>query len=258
MSSVLAGVGILITRPLAQAVSLAARVQAQGGVPVLFPTIEIAAPEDASALTACIARLPEFDLIVFVSPSAVEHAVPLFTARYPDWVRDCRVAAVGQGTRQSLQRHGIEKVIVPAGQAGAAGLLDMPEFTTPVPRHVLIVRGVGGRDDLAEGLKARGARVEYAECYRRVRPDADAEPLLERWRRGEVAAVTVTSVEILENLIALLGEPGAAYLRHTPMFVHHPRIAAAARARGIERVIETAPDEAGLVVAMQAYFARHG
>jgi hypothetical protein len=41
------------------------------------------------------------------------------------------------------------------------------------------------------------------------------------------------------------------------MFVHHPRIAEAARARGIGTVIETAADEAALVEALMDYFGNH-
>lgn len=226
-------------------------------MPVLFPCIEIGAPDDPESLADCVARLPEFDLIVFISPSAVEQALPLFAARHPDWAAGCRIAAVGQGSRAELLRQGLAQVIAPSRAAGAAGLLELPELAEALPRKVLIVRGVGGREELAEGLRARGAQVEYAECYRRVRPAADASPLLEHWRQGGIGAVTVTSIEILDNLMALLGAAGVELLRRTPMFVHHPRIAEAARARGIGTVIETAADEAALVEALMDYFDNH-
>lgn len=258
MKPALAGVGVLITRPLGQAASLAARVEALGGTSVLFPAIEIAAPENHAELDARIARLPDFDLIVFISPSAVERAVPLFEAAHPGWAACCRIAAVGQGSLHALQRHGIERVMAPAHSAGAAGLLDLPELFAPPPRHVLIVRGIGGRDELAEQLRARGAQVEYAECYRRIRPDTDPGPLLSRWQRGEIGAVIITSIEILDNLRAMLGALGAEHLRITPMFVHHPRIADAARRHGVETVIESAVDEAGLAAALKEYFSHHG
>src|SRR5258705_526363 len=83
----------------------------------------------------------------------------------------------------------------------------------------------------ARTLTERGAQVEYAECYRRVRPQADAAPLLAEWQRGAVDAVTVFSVAALENLVAMLGA-GARRLEATPVFVPHPRVAEAARRHG--------------------------
>lgn len=258
MEPSLAGVGVLITRPVGPAASLAARIAALGGTPVLFPAIEIADLEDRTALDARLADLPDFDLIVFVSPSAVECALPLFESRQPGWAEHRRLAAVGRGSLHALQRHCIEKVMVPPAEAGAAGLLRLPELLQPVPRRVLIVRGVGGRDEFAQSLGALGAQVEYAECYRRIRPAADPEPLLARWRLGEIGAVTVTSLEILDNLQAMLGPAGAEPLHCTPMFVHHPRIAGAARRLGVETVIESTSDEDGLVASLVEYFAEHG
>jgi uroporphyrinogen-III synthase len=41
-------------------------------------------------------------------------------------------------------------------------------------RRVLVVRGEGGRDWLAEQLDAAGARVEFVTAYRRVLPQPDA------------------------------------------------------------------------------------
>jgi uroporphyrinogen-III synthase len=253
----LAGVGVLITRPREQAAAMAARIVAMGGTAVVFPAIEIAAPLDPALLQTRIAHLAEFDLVVFVSPNAVTWALPLFVAHHPDWPRGCRVAAVGQGTRRVLSAQGITEVLTPRQEAGGAGLLDLPELAAPAPRQVLIVRGAGGRDDLAQGLAARGARVEYAECYRRLRPEADSGPIIERWRRCEIDAVIVTSGEILDNLADMLGAAGAPFLRATPMFVHHPRIAQAARARGISTVIDAGADGDALIEALAKHFAHH-
>jgi len=85
-------------------------------------------------------------------------------------------------------------------------------------------------------LVGRGAHVEYAECYRRAVPKTDTAPLLERWRRGCIDAVCITSAQGLDNLLALLGHGGAALLRATPVFVPHPRVADAARRVGVLQV----------------------
>ncbi len=254
MTMALAGVGVLVTRPASQAQSLADRVRALGGTAVLLPVIDIQPPSFPQALAERIGRLREFDLIVFISPTAVEWSWPHILARHGDWPHGFRVAAVGQGTRRALQGHGMKHILYPEDASGGDALLALPTLVDHPPRHVLIVRGEGGRDGLGHGLAALGARVEYADGYRRVRSNLDPAPILGLWKAGAVNAVTVTSVEILDHLFDLLGESGAGLLRSTPCFTHHPRIAEAARDRGIRPVLECGPDEAALVHGMAAYF----
>ncbi|MBW8305609.1 MAG: uroporphyrinogen-III synthase, partial [Thiobacillus sp.] len=101
---------------------------------------------------------------------------------------------------------------------------------------------------------ARGAQVTFMGCYRRVRPVADAAPLLARWQAGGIDAVTVTSAETLHNLAALLGEAGMPLLAATPLFAPHEKIAEAARRFGIARVIATSGGDDGLVDGLVKWF----
>jgi uroporphyrinogen-III synthase len=114
-------------------------------------------------------------------------------------------------------------------------------------RHVVIFRGEGGRELLADTLKARGAHVEIAVCYRRGKPVFDPAPLLDAWRRGHVAAVVATSSEGLRNFVAHIGPTGRTCLAGTPVIVPHPRIAAAARELGMARVVESASGDEAMV-----------
>jgi uroporphyrinogen-III synthase len=101
--------------------------------------------------------------------------------------------------------------------------------------------------------------VDFLECYRRVRPHADAAPLLARWQGGGIDAVTLTSAEALENLAALLGEAGIPLLARTPLFAPHEKIAAAARRFGVAHVIATPGGDAGLVAGLINWFRNtHG
>ena len=108
-------------------------------------------------------------------------------------------------------------------------------------KRVVIFRGEGGRELLGDTLRERGATVDYVACYRRARPKRDTQPLLRAWDNGEIDAVTVSSSEGVRNLFAMLGERGQRWLKRTPVFAPHARIAANARALGCERVTETAP-----------------
>jgi uroporphyrinogen-III synthase len=255
MSAGLSGRGVVITRPREHAGALAERIRAAGGEPILFPTIEILPPESGTAVSGVIARLESFDLAIFVSPTAAMRGHSAVTASRP-WPGHLRVAAVGAGTARVLSERGFRNVISPPGEADSEALAALDELRELRGRSVVVFRGEGGRAWLARELEARGARVEYAECYRRARPEADARGLLARWQSGGVEAASITSSEGLENFLAMLGPTGGRYLRATPVFVPHPRIARAARDLDVREVIVTGRGDDRAVAEMAAFFAR--
>ncbi len=251
----LSGRGIVVTRPREHALALAERMRAAGADPILFPTIEILPPENAAAVASVIARLDGFQLAIFVSPTAAMRGHAMVMASR-NWPKGLRVAAVGIGTASALEERGCNAVIAPAGEADSEALAELPDLQDLQGRSVVIFRGQGGREWLRTRLEARGARVEYAECYRRARPDADAGWLLARWQSGGIEAVSITSAEGLGNLFEMLGPTGGGYLRATPVFVPHPRIALAARELGVREIVVTGRGDARTVAEMAAFFAK--
>jgi uroporphyrinogen-III synthase len=162
-----------------------------------------------------------------------------------------------EGARETARaRHGVAGVIAPTGRFDSEALLALPALANVGGWRVVIFRGDGGRELLGDTLRERGATVDYVECYRRARPNADVEPLLKRWGRGEIDAVTVSSSEGLRNLYDMLGKLGQAWLKRTPLFAPHARIAANARALGCERVIETGPADEGLCAGLVAFLGQ--
>jgi uroporphyrinogen-III synthase len=256
MKPPLQGVGILVTRPVHQARQLAALIAAEGGEPILFPVLEILGCPDPTPVNALIARLDEFDLAIFISPNAVAKAMELIRARR-EWPRRLAIAAIGRGSARELERHGLTQVLMPQERSDSEGLLEMPELQDMRGKQVVIFRGEGGREVLGDALGTRGAQLEYCECYRRAKPSIDPAPLLARWERGEVNAVTATSGESVRNLCDMLGEAGRRRLATTPLFVPHERIAASARGLGIERVTVTAAGDEGLITGLIEWH-RHG
>lgn len=250
----LAGHGILITRPAHQAGPLAARIHAAGGRPVIFPALEILDPADSQPLLDAIERLENYDLAIFISPNAVTRVMERMAGRRT-WPAGLRVAAIGAGGVRELRRHGIHEVIAPQRSFDSEHLLKMPQLQAIRGQRVLILRGDGGRELLGDTLAARGARVDYIACYRRTRPQTDPALLLRAWAHDGVHAMVVTSSEGMRNLFVMLGKPGESLLRHTPLLVPHPRIAAVARELGCSKVIETAPGDDGLIAGLLQQFA---
>jgi len=251
----LRGKNIVVTRPAHQARELAELIRAAGGNPILFPVLEIRDVADLKPLIALIDRLEDFDLAIFISPNAVSKAMNLITARRA-LPANLAVAAIGPGSVKELARFGVTAVIAPARRFESEALLALPQLQAMGGKRVVIFRGEGGRELLGDTLKARGARVEYAECYRRGAPDLDAAPLLKAWARDELDAITVTSSEGLHNLFERVGALGRAWLKKTPVFVPHPRIAEVARGLGLATVIVTEAGDEGLIAGLIDHFGK--
>lgn len=232
----LAGRAVLVTRPRELAHGLAKLVEDAGGRAIVFPAIEIV-PLKAAAPAV------RYDVVVFVSPTAVTHGAPWIAA-------GAKALAVGAGTARELMRFRKDVTYPPAG-ADSEALLALPELANVAGMRIAIVRGEGGRALLGDTLRARGAQVRTVECYRRVRPGADPAPLL----AAGIDAVTVSSGEALDNLLELAGEEGRRSLRKTPLFVPHERVAAHARTAGAREVIVAGASDGEMIARLVAYFS---
>ena len=251
----LAGRGVVITRPTEQSRRLAELVRAASGHPIVFPTLEITDPCDPQHLDRLIDELERVDWAIFVSPTAASRGLERIRARRTLPSR-LRVAAVGPATARELRRLGVDAVVSPARGADSEALLECSELADMRGRAVVIFRGEGGRELLARALTERGAIVEYAQCYRRGRPQISAEPLLRAWRSGEVHALIVMSREGLDNLFEMVGVEGRPWLLATPLFVPHARIAQAACTLGVVQVTVTPAGDEGVVAAVVEHFAQ--
>ena len=250
----LAGRTIVVTRPQAQAAPLADAIAAAGGKPLVFPLLEISPAADAQPLTEAVACLGEFAVAVFISPNAVDYALPAVLAR-GTWPAGLLPAAVGQGTVKALLAQGVAGCIAPTERFDSEALLALPELAAErvAGRRIAIFRGDGGRELLADTLRERGARVDCITCYRRSGPSAGVAPLLAAWRATNLDAITVSSSEGLRYLVDLLDAEGRAFLQRTPLFVPHARIADNARALGFSNIVLTEGADAGILAGLLAY-----
>jgi len=253
MSEVLRGRRIAVTRPRAQAAGLAAQIAAQGGEPIVFPLLEISAVGDPAPLEEAVSRLYSYALVIFISPNAVAFSMPAILAA-GSWPNGVPAAVIGQGSLAALASYGLATVIAPSVRFDSEGMLDLPELQPErvAGQRVLILRGNGGRELLAETLRARGAEVELVSCYHRSAPTSP-EPLQSLLHAGALDAVTVSSSEGLRHLLELLDRPARVRLEQTPLFVPHPRIAEQAERFGLPEVILTGPADAGIIEALCAH-----
>ncbi len=214
----LQGVGVLVTRPRAQATELITAIEKAGGMAWCFPVLDIV-PFDALDIRNSVARLSAPDIVIFISRNAVEHGI--------DFTDDAKVAVIGPATASAVEAAGRIVDISPAEGYDSEHLLAEPELRDVAGKCVRIIRGTEGRELLAAELKKRGARVEYLSVYERRLPATDAESLASieaQWRQGHINVITVMSVQSLLNLLALLPEWCLGQVEETPLVTPAGRV----------------------------------
>lgn len=248
---------LILTRPRQQADDWLTRLAALGVPALALPLIEIVPAPDVAAVVQSWQALPGAALAMFVSPNAVEQ----FFAARPEgmaWPAGVLAATVGPGSAQALRAAGVPAALIVQPAADAPSL-DSEHLWPQLAhrpwagRRVLVLRGEGGREWLAEQLRAAGAEVEFVSVYRRRAPQlgeagrarlaaALAEPTSHVW--------LFSSAEAIGHLAALAAAQGLT-LGGGRCLATHPRIAAAAQAAGFAHVVLTRPDAAAVARALQ-------
>lgn len=235
---VLNGAHVLVTRPEHQAENLSRLIEQQGGIAVRFPTLEIVSREDADEIKNTLANLDRFQWVVFISANAVNFALKANSGKIAR-TKSVRFAAVGQATAQAMKLAGLPIDLVPEHGYNSEALLAMPGLQQVEGQNVLIVRGEGGREQLAIALRSRGAEVNYLEVYKRVIPKIDSSPVIVLLEQRRLDVITVTSAEALQNLSLMLDKKNNKLLSLIPLVVVSDRIRCIAADMGFNRITVT-------------------
>lgn len=254
MTLPLAGVHIAVTRPPEQATKLNAAITAAGGSVISFPLLDIASLPDLTAFHAAVTPLSQFDWAIFISSNAVQFGMPLL--QQASFSSTLKFAAIGPTTAGALRACGVTEILTPKDRFDSESLLALPELQQMQGQRVLIVRGVGGREVLADTLKQRGAEVVFGECYRRVNPQADAAILSQAYAQDQLQAIIITSSEALRFLLDLAGN--SDWLKAVPLFVNHDRIAEQAAAHGLIVVSAGQPGDEAMLQLLTRHFTTTG
>jgi uroporphyrinogen-III synthase len=112
----------------------------------------------------------------------------------------------------------------------------MPQMQMLKGQHCLIVRGQGGREELADVLRKKGVTVEYWETYKRIIPNIDNSPVTSLLSQNKLDVITITSGEALENLLTMLGKEYHRQLFAIALVVVSDRIRNFATQMGFKRI----------------------
>ncbi len=216
----LSHIRILVTRPAAQANKLCAKIEAEGGVAIRFPVMEIVASSKEKQAKQTLSELQDDSILIFVSTNAVEYGL----AHIDLSATNIKVAAIGPATLRALQAQQVEVQITPQAPFNSEALLSHPDLQKLDNKHVIILRGEGGREELANQLKARNAKVQYAEVYQRRLAATNPAPLINALKRHEIDVITISSNQILLNLLDILGPENQHLIQTVALISWGPRI----------------------------------
>ena len=200
------GKTIVVTRAREQASSLVDELRNLGANVVQCPTIRVEDLDEYSICDEKIARLADFDWIVFTSTNGVEH----FWNRLRNSGKDARifsnakVAAIGPATAKALESRGIVADFVPESSISedvARGLIAQGATA----HRVLVVRALESREVLERDLRAAGNTVEVAPVYQTVSDSSNAQRVREMLREGEVDWISFTSSSTVKNFVDAIG-----------------------------------------------------
>lgn len=256
LAGLLANQGIAITRPVDQAKKLNALISAQGGTPISFSLIEITALDDYRIFNQAIAPLESFDWAIFISSNAVQNAMPRIIKQFGSIPKNLKFAAIGPVTAAELVKFGVDYVLTPEGRFAperfdSEALLALPEMQAVSGQNIMLFRGIGGRDLLADSLTERGAKVTFAESYQRINPQTSCSMLEQLWRKQQLHAIVVTSSEAMRYLLQMAGDE--IWLKSCVICVNHARVAEPALALGLQiEVAKASGDEAMLALLLES------
>lgn len=227
----LSGHHILVTRPAHQAENLCRLIKAAGGDPIRLPALLIRDSSDSPELTHRLGSISNYQIAIFISPNAVHFGLDAIE-RCGGIIDPLIIATVGKGSARALrQRLGREPNLQPRGSYDSEALLELEPLKHVNGKRILIFRGSGGRELLAETLRQRGAIVDYAEVYRRESPPP---PPNSEWL-AKADIITATSGEALQNLLTMTPASLRDKLLSKPLVVISERCAELATRLGFQR-----------------------
>jgi len=228
---------ILVTRPAHQADKLCDLIEQQGGQAVRFPTLEIVGLKN-SRIKQQFEALKQWHWLIFISSNAVNFALAANNGKI-DVFKACSIAAVGKATEKALISAGLSVDLMPKNNFNTEGLLATEAMQQVNDQKCLIVRGVGGRETLANSLRERGAIVDYMEVYSREIPIVDQSNVENRLKNQTLDAITITSGDALKNLVTMIGSELAEELFAVPLIVISNRIKQLAEEIGFKTIAVT-------------------
>ncbi len=203
------GQTIVVTRTRQQASDLTQRLEDLGANVIEAPTIEITPPADSSVIDQSLARLREYDWIIFTSANGVAATKKKLLGFGLD-ARDfgkAKIATIGDATSDAVRRELCLNVdLCPLSFVAEALADELIRRGEVSGRKFLLLRADIARPILRERLEQNGAaQVHDVAIYETKRAATLPPHLIEALDAGQVTWITFTSSSTVKNFTELLG-----------------------------------------------------
>lgn len=254
----LIGKRVVVTRASHQAAEFERLLLDCGAIPLLYPCIEIAPPEDEIMLRRILMTAIDgaFDWLILTSTNTVFALKRQFDAMGipPSYLSNMCVASVGDGTAEAALRIlGLTSDFIPEPHTSAALAETLHSVTG---KRVLLPQSALADAGLANALSRQGVIVTRVEAYMTGMGRGGVD-LVSQLNAGTIAAVTFTSESTVANFVQRLTAEGGSisHLVSVCIACIGPKTVAAATIRKIPPQVMAADHTLqGLVTALEAYF----
>ena len=260
---------IVVTRPSGQARQLievlTRAIEASGvgkrSLPEILslPLLTIVPKSDEHFADHIATALSNADLAIFVSPNAIESVMRLLERDWQDFSKKIiPIGVMGGSSRLALKNYGIgleenpTPIIIPKNNENwdSEGLWQELQALQWNWRNkkVVIFKGEGGRDWLADTLTKAGAAVEAISTYSRVPLDLD-NPAWHLVREMDLSKSLwlLTSSEAVRYLGEVMKDQFTENLNAASALCPHHNIADAAELIGFGEVFTSEPGDEALI-----------
>jgi len=201
------GKRVLLTRPLDRTDALFQPLSELGAECLIQPAIKVGPPGDWGPIDAALARLSEFDWLVFSSVNGVQFLLDrlLESGRDVRHLASVKLATIGPGTAEELAKYHLRVDGQPAEIYRAEALAELLAKDARGKRF-LLARASRGREVLADALRAAGGQVEQIVVYSSTDIDQVDPEIAAALKSGHIDWITVTSSAIARSLARMFGE----------------------------------------------------
>jgi len=251
------GKGVVITRPEAQAESLAALLHEQGARAIHFPTIQIVPPETWSALDEALGRLADYAWIVFTSANGVRFFFQRLQEQGLDirGLKNIRICTIGPATAGILEAMGIKVDLVPEEYI-SEGVVKAFQGQNIRGARILLPRAETARNVIPAGLAQMGAQIDVIAVYRTISSGRHPEELDRLIKEGKVDVITFTSPSTVTYFQEIMGRDYALPPQAKIAAIGPVTAAAVNKADLKVDILQETYTIEGLVAGLQDFFAR--
>ncbi len=207
---------ILITRPEGKGAALAQELEQAGYQASLYPVLKITylTPTNVE-----LSPLVNADKIIFVS----QDAVYALNALKPAINTKAQFYGVGQQTADTIYEVFGVRAALPK-QHDSEGLLALKSLADVDGSNIVLVKGIGGRPEIAKTLKQRGAYLNNCVVYQREPVEPSSASWIDHWQSQNVQGIVITSNAAVDAIFNTISVAQLAWLQQCEFYVASERI----------------------------------